>query len=338
MQQDKNTSSERLDSDTQPIFSNREPNIHEKLLMQQKLISGIERAENVLISGSHYYKTIGDALGILGETAEVDRVYIFENHIETESGEQVVSQRFEWSKDIYETQIDNPILQQASYKALGMERWYDLLSRNQSINGPISEFPESERIFLMQQDIVSLIVVPVIIKNRLWGFIGFDDCKNVRRWEKYEETVLRIIAASFARSMETHRQALALNRQSQVIGTILQNTADGVIIANDDGRITQINSKAVEMTGYQTGEAIGEATNDIFRLIDTRKQQPQVVPILEIIRKYRTPRTSSVMSLQPKTGDPFPIDYTISLLHSAEGIADGALITFRHSAVQARST
>ena len=123
-----------------------------------------------------------------------------------------------------------------------------------------------------------------------------------------------------------------------MIGTILQNTADGVIIANDDGRITQINSKAVEMTGYQTGEAIGEATNDIFRLIDTRKQQPQVVPILEIIRKYRTPRTSSVMSLQPKTGDPFPIDYTISLLHSAEGIADGALITFRHSAVQARST
>ncbi|MGK0290011.1 MAG: PAS domain S-box-containing protein, partial [bacterium] len=44
---------------------------------------------------------------------------------------------------------------------------------------------------LKQYQIQSLLIFPIILDGKLWGFIGFDDCTQVRAWKKEDIRILR---------------------------------------------------------------------------------------------------------------------------------------------------
>lgn len=235
----------------------------EELLKRDKLLKGVADATKCLLASDNYISAITDALAILGEAVAVDRVYIFENHLHHETGEKVVSQRFEWSRDSVEPQIDNPYLQNASYDAQGMARWYEVLSAGRSISGPIKEFPTAERELLDQQEIISLLVVPVIVGDRYWGFIGFDDCHSERRWSKNAESILTAVAASFGEALERRRAEEALHLSEERFYKAFNFSPNLMAISTFDGRFIDVNDSFLRSTGYRREEVLGHT---IFEL------------------------------------------------------------------------
>lgn len=179
--------------------------IEEALRKQRTLLQGITLATNRLLKPGDYPSTIQSALAILGEAAGADRVYIFENHPQSMTGEIAVSQRFEWTTSDTTPQIDNPILQDLPWQAHGMLRWHDMLSRGGIISGPIGDFPELERAALAAQDICSLLIVPIFLNKYFWGYIGFDDCHSARQWTQDEINALQTMATSVGAAIERHR-------------------------------------------------------------------------------------------------------------------------------------
>ena len=115
------------------------------------------------------------ALKRIGEATGQDRVYLFEHHVDASSGENLMSQRYEWVKNGVSVQLDNPELQSLSFDQL-FPRWFDLLSRGEAVAGLVREFPESEQSILAPQEIISLLVMPIAVEGRFWGFFGFDNC------------------------------------------------------------------------------------------------------------------------------------------------------------------
>jgi GAF domain-containing protein len=126
----------------------------------------------------------------------VSRVYVFENHTDAE-GRMLTSQRFEWSAEGVEPQIDNPDLQSLSLVDAGFERWEEMLGAGAIVQGPVTEFPDDERAFLEAQNIRSLAVVPIFVDDEWWGFMGFDDCIEDRRWSESSLAVLGTAADLF---------------------------------------------------------------------------------------------------------------------------------------------
>ncbi|RMF61524.1 MAG: response regulator [Calditrichaeota bacterium] len=176
--------------------------ITEKIQMEEErgkelhLLNGLAKAMGDLLTIEDYQIALKNALSELGKATGVDRVYIFEHHLHPETGEIAVSQRFEWSSGEVESQINNPLLQNCSYREMGMLRWYEELSSGKSIKGNIKDFPPEEQELLRAQEIQSILVVPILIENQFWGFIGFDDCKTERQWNEVEESLLYAMAAS----------------------------------------------------------------------------------------------------------------------------------------------
>jgi len=174
----------------------------ELLNRYENLLKGIIEAVADLLSPDIHRDKITSALKKLAFAAQVDRVYIFENFFEND--ELFMTQRFEWCQEGIEPQINNPLLKKLSYRE-GFSRWIDLFQKNQSIQGIVKDFPEEERKTLSEQGISSILAVPIYIDNKIWGFIGFDDCKNERLWQPEEEQMLITAAYAFGSAVNKNR-------------------------------------------------------------------------------------------------------------------------------------
>ncbi len=92
-------------------------------------------------------------------------------------------------------EIDNPELQNLIYQEI-IPRWYQTLSQEKPIVGLIKNFPQGERELLEPQGILSIIVVPIFIRDYFWGFAGFDGCHQERIWNESTRAALMAIAGS----------------------------------------------------------------------------------------------------------------------------------------------
>lgn len=160
-----------------------------------RLLQGFALASTHLMTIPDGQASVQAGLGALGSALEVDRVYIFEHHPHPQTGEWAASQRWEWVNEGVTPQIDHPALQNCPFADF-FPRWFPILTQGQPIGVLIKDFPDNEQAILAPQGILSMLVVPIFIQDRCWGFVGFDDCHHERVWESSIQAALKSFAGT----------------------------------------------------------------------------------------------------------------------------------------------
>jgi len=132
---------------------------------------------------------------------KVDRAYVFE--LRNDDGAWFASQRYEWSADGTQPQIDNPELQDVPMADIA-PHWIEIFSRGEVYFATRSNYRPEERDTLESQHIEALLVCPIEVSGELWGFIGFDDCRRERTWKPEERRLLARLANVFATVLRHH--------------------------------------------------------------------------------------------------------------------------------------
>ncbi len=139
--------------------------------------------------------SVQKVLHLIGEATDASRVYIFQN-FEDEEGKPFTSQIYEWvkGKDV-KPEIDNPTLERLYFDDPIFVRWVNVMTHHGYIHGFVRDFEsELERKVLEEQDIISILSMPIYVKNKWWGFIGLDECVNHRIWSEAETGALETLA------------------------------------------------------------------------------------------------------------------------------------------------
>lgn len=159
-----------------------------------------------LLSARDLHTALRDAMAQLGAATGVDRVYLFEYRHDSAEDEppSIVDQRYEWVAEGIEPQIDNPDLQGLDV-ASSVSRLHQCALAGASFFADTLSFNAEERAILEPQGIQSLLIVPVLLRERLWGLLGFDSVRQMRQWSASDEGVLRLLAATLAAAIEQHR-------------------------------------------------------------------------------------------------------------------------------------
>ena len=186
-----------------------------------------------LLSHDDFSAAINLVLERLGRTTKVDRVYIYENHADEFSDELLMSLRHEWVGENISVQLDNPDLQNLSYGIM-LPRWYETLSAGRSLSGLVKDFPLTERELLEPQEVISILVVPIIIQGRYWGMIGFDDCTSERTWLESEVSILEATAGNIGHAIEREKTQQKLNNSHQQFLTVMDGLDAFVYVADMD--------------------------------------------------------------------------------------------------------
>ncbi|MCX8010819.1 MAG: PAS domain S-box protein, partial [Ignavibacteria bacterium] len=250
------------------------------------LLEGVARAMNILLTSQDFNESVNKALEILGSTTDVDRIYIFEYHKDPDTNETVMSQRFEWVREGVEPQIDNPVLQNLPVNLPGTIRVYELNVNGKPFSGLVKDFLPEEKEILEPQGIKSLLILPIMIEEKCWGFIGFDDCQRERIWSRQEELILIATAAGIGGAIEQelakkelHTSKDKLIEANTFLNSLLDSSSFIAIVLTDlRGKILYWNTGAENLFQYKAEEVV-ELRN---ALILAPKDENTTHTILEI--------------------------------------------------------
>lgn len=174
-----------------------ERKVNEELIQKKgRLLQGIAKATNALITDSDYEDGFNTALRILGESAETDRVYIYKHMEDVETGELYFTPMYEWAAEGVSPQINDPNMQKVSYSRFAPLNFYESFLNGETLKFIVKDLPPHARNVFIDSKIKSIILVPILIDSAYWGFIGFDECHSDRLWSNDEESILSALAAT----------------------------------------------------------------------------------------------------------------------------------------------
>ncbi|MBW4684443.1 MAG: GAF domain-containing protein [Komarekiella atlantica HA4396-MV6] len=199
----------RLDSDykvesTTDVAS--PPNWH-------NLLQGMAKATKALLTNSDSLRdslasrntAINQALAILGQATAAHRVYVCQYHPHPVTKELALSRRFEWVQPGIIPQQNNPLLQNLSQSEFDLQAWYQHFTAGYSFIAIASNLSPSQQQFLESLQAKSILLVPIPVESKVWGFIGFSDCYHERAWSQDEEAALTTMAVTLG-SILAYRQ------------------------------------------------------------------------------------------------------------------------------------
>lgn len=235
----------------------------EALRRRDAILEAISFAAGRFLEAAAWNEDIQQVLAQLGGATQVSRVYIFQNHL-NENGSPAMSQRYEWVAPGIMPQIANPELQDLTYREAGFERWAGIFSQGEPVYGLVKAFPADEAEHLAAQDIRSIAVVPIFVRDTWWGFIGFDECRTDRDWSAQEVDTLRIAAGIIGTAILRGQMEQDIQQSEQRYREIFENASDIIYTHDLEGRYTSVNRAAEHLSGYTRDELIGMYVAEII--------------------------------------------------------------------------
>ena len=178
------------------------------------LFAAINDATTLLLQSDvdEFEDALWKSMGMLARAVDADRVRLWKNH--EIDGELYCTQLYEWSEGATPQQ-GNAITIDVSYRE-NMPGWHEVLSQGQCINSPVRNMTQKYQDRFYSQDILSLLLVPVFLRDEYWGFVGFNDCHRERVFTENEESILWagsfLIANALLRNEMTQDLAQALEK------------------------------------------------------------------------------------------------------------------------------
>ena len=185
--------------------------VEKDLERRDALLSAINTVAARLISveDGDFDKSFGESIAMLGKSIGVERVVVWKNY--EDDGALYCTQIHEWCEDA-ETQHGKPHTINIRYSDV-VPTWESTLSKGKCVNAMTKNLLPMERAQMERQGIVSVLAVPLFVRDIFWGFVGFDDCNNERVFSEMEENTLgsgaMLIAAALFRNEITNNLIVA---------------------------------------------------------------------------------------------------------------------------------
>jgi signal transduction histidine kinase len=205
------------------------PKVNAQIKAEERLVKYAKQQEillqvSILFSSvEDFDKQVSKALAIAGEYTGVSRVYIFKDE-ETTMNSHLI---FEWRNAHIPTDIDH--LQTISYHTV--PSWKTALHQKGCLmTADIHSLAYDLVALLSAQKVKSILVVPLFLKGKIIGFIGFDDCLNHKQWEnsdlEFISTMSNIISHAFERHYTEQELKSMLEHQHRINQELVRQNLD----------------------------------------------------------------------------------------------------------------
>ena len=228
----------------------------EALSRRDVILEATAFAAGRFLNAPTWTDVIDDVLAHLGGAAEASRAYVFQNERDAK-GALATSGQFEWTAEGTASTVNEPYNQHAPYRP-GYERWEEVLGNAEVLHGATRGFPEFERRdFLEVQGILSMVVMPIMVDEEWWGFIGFDHCAEERLWQQAEIDALTVAANTLAAAIGRERAERRISEtETRYRSLVEQIPAITYIEEPGTGRSIYISPQLETVLGYQRDEMV----------------------------------------------------------------------------------
>ncbi|MCI0497653.1 MAG: PAS domain S-box protein, partial [Thermoplasmata archaeon] len=201
---------------------------------------------------------ISHALRLIAEFAGIDRSYMFQFSPDGTT----MSNTHEWCAEGIASHIDE--LRDIPVAAFGWS--VATIRRLEPIHvDDVSRLPPEaapERAEFEREGIRSIAFLPVSLRGKAIGFIGFDAVVRPREWAEEDIALLRIVGDIFANALDRKRSASELRREHMMRQMIIDTSPAGIVVVDARGNIRFANPTAERVLGLEVGDITSRAYND----------------------------------------------------------------------------
>lgn len=218
------------------------------------ILQAVGFAAERFLAAADWRAAIDEVLKQVGLASQVSRAHFY--RVDRQDNEVFCTLLHEWAGEGVTPQIDNPEEQRFPMRAGGYERWITLLGAGELVEGVRSEFPDTEREFMVSEDIMSALVVPIFVEGRWWGWIGFDDTDSERRWTQAEGDALRTAAAIIGAAIQRERmERQRLTAEAKYRSLVEQlPSVTYMATADSENRTLYISPQIHDLLGYSPAD------------------------------------------------------------------------------------
>ncbi len=242
--------------------------IETELKNREKMLFAISKATSILLQKTAILNAISEALCVIGDAVAVDRTYLFTTSIHKEYG-FVVSQRLEWNSGDVAPQIDNEDLQ--NVPVLLFDEFIEKVNQKLPFHGLVRNMRVDSELkgILQEQEIISILIIPIFFEDKFWGFVGYDECKYERIWTESEIIILQTFATSISYALERKSNAEKIESlalfTSESPNPLLRVSRDGKLLLKNENssglEIILFQDKKYELQGF-INEAVNQVKHD----------------------------------------------------------------------------
>lgn len=179
------------------------------------LLKALADSSKILLENKTPDQSIHEVLSVLGKTTQVSRTYIFKNIYEKDELTKL-QYEFEWCNKNIDPHIDNVNLNQVEWTLFGNLK--NELSSGAVFNAVVNDVDNQNlKEILIEQDIKSILIIPIFSNAVFWGCIGFDDCIHEKKWDNGEVIILSAIAAQIGLYIHKNELDDVLKKQNDQI-------------------------------------------------------------------------------------------------------------------------
>lgn len=204
---------------------------------------------------------INRILGDILKQFEGDRTYI----VEIDRKKKVQNCTYEATAQGVSEEREN--LQNVPWDAFS---WWDsqICERKSIILNTLDDMPpeaQEYRYMLEEQNIKSLMVVPLLSKDQVWGYMGIDIVQTDRSWSNVDHQWFSSLANIISICIELRKSELqakedrmALDNSEKILRNIYKNLPAGIELYDKEGYLIDTNDKELEIFGLtDKSQALG---------------------------------------------------------------------------------
>lgn len=227
-----------------------------ELRRHKQYLEALDKASEILllsISQINY----DDFLATLGNASETDRILVFIRQPQKDKDIefQPVAQ---WCKN----ENVKLILEDKEAGIFFIKniwpRWKKILSTGQTMCLQTTDFPSEEQAFWNSLNLKTILVLPIIIDEKLEGFIGLDNCTENRLWAELECEFLHTAAKNLAIALKRLEYKKELKHERDFAQRLVETTQAIVLVLDNDGNILTFNPYVEKLTGYKLEDIKGK--------------------------------------------------------------------------------
>lgn len=236
---------------------------------RDRILAATAFAAERLLRSPAWTEVVDEVLERIGAAASATRAYVCRND---EADDDVYStQVHAWQRAGFEIVGHPELTDRWPWRAGGLGRWADLLSRGRAVAALTDELPEGERTVLQAPELAvrSVLTVPIHVHGRWWGSMGLDQCEDDRAWSDAEVEAVAAAANMLGAAIEREEAAHRLAGAEERYRAIVEHVPAAIYVdrADDSMETIYISPKILDITGISPREWV-ESPDAWIRAVD----------------------------------------------------------------------
>lgn len=213
---------------------------------QQNILHAINDMSHNFLQQSDWTEALYQEMKNLKQASNMSSIFIYQNAPDKNT---LMAHQLLYINDNPEAKSKKHIHYRKNY----FMRWKNQLEKNLPVNGSREDYDKSKKKLLDLFKINSLLILPIFVQNKWWGFLGIgDEQKQILETTNVE---MLSTAASIIGAAINNRNNL---KSLEMSSAVSEHTMDGVLITDNNNQIVHVNDAFTSITGYTASSVIGK--------------------------------------------------------------------------------